>query len=429
MRCSASSNSRNSVSDLSIALTWLCRLIVGTAFALGGWAKCVDPYGTLYKMLEYLGAFGMHSIHHEPVVMAAVALGTLEFTIGICCLLGVLRHSAAILATAVMCFMLPLSFYIWTANPVADCGCFGDILVISNFATFIKNIVLMAACLWLLRHNNDCPGLFARSTHWIVVGLTIVYALVLAAIGYNVQPVADFRSYPLGTSMCATTESPLELIYEKDGERQIFAESDLPDSTWTYLGLADIPNERAPFPVFDENGDEADIWEPEGKQLVIVVADPGEHFLTRSRFANDLARYAMQRGISVCAIIGTTSTGLHEWQLLAAPVFDTYSADDTDLKALVRGDIAAIYLNDGRIEWKRNLASLPAEMADGSDSEKNELDWISRPDDGSLALSLTSLYLTILLLLALFGLFRRPVQKCSISSKQTRLSAAPETTK
>ena len=76
---------------LSTALTWLCRIIVGGAFALGGWSKSIDPYGTMYKMLEYLNAWGFHSMPHEPVVMAAVALGALELTIGVCVLTGTAR--------------------------------------------------------------------------------------------------------------------------------------------------------------------------------------------------------------------------------------------------------------------------------------------------------------------------------------------------
>ena len=91
---------------------------------LGGWAKSVDPYGTLYKMLEYFSAWGLHAIPREPVVMAAVALGALELTVGVCVLFGVLRRSSAIAAFLIMCAMLPLTAYIAIADPVSDCGCF-----------------------------------------------------------------------------------------------------------------------------------------------------------------------------------------------------------------------------------------------------------------------------------------------------------------
>ncbi|MDE6286283.1 MAG: DoxX family membrane protein [Muribaculaceae bacterium] len=381
-------------------ITWLCRIAVGAAFILGGWAKCVDPYGTLYKMLEYIHAWGLYSMPREPVVMAAVTLGITELTIGVCCISGVLRHSAAVAATALMCFMLPLTAYIALANPVSDCGCFGDLLILSNTATFVKNIVLTAACVWLLLRNNCCHGLFLRQLQWLPLVATVVYGLTLAAIGYTVQPLVDFRPYPVGTLLAGGDDEEItKLDYEKNGVTRSFDINELPDSTWTYLGPAEAGAEDdAAIAVFDSDGEEAEIFEPEGKQLIFVVPDPGEHFLTRARFANELARYASLHGVESAAIVGTTTAGIREWSLLAAPEFDVYSADDTDLKTLVRGDIAAVYLHDGKIVWKRNLASLDTDIADNADASVNKLDSLDVPDDGTLASVITAVYVVVLML-------------------------------
>ncbi len=385
---------------LATILTWLCRIVVGAAFILGGWAKSVDPYGTIYKMLEYIHAWGLYTMPREPVVMAAVALGVAEFTIGACCITGVLRHSAAVAATAVMCFMLPLTAYIALANPVSDCGCFGDLIILSNTATFLKNVVLMAACVWLLLRNNCCHGLFLRQLQWLPLVASALYAIVLAAIGYNVQPVVDFRPYPVGTSLSHDGDEEITAFeYEKDGTTRTFAIDDLPDSTWTYLGPAGEESTAAEsLAVFDSDGAEADIFEPEGQQLIFVVPDPGEHFLTRARFANELSRYAAQHGVESAAIVGTSAAGIREWSLLAAPEFDVYSADDTDLKTLVRGDIAAVYIKDGRIVWKRNLASLDTDIAETSAPGTNALDTLSVTDNGTLAAAITAVYLVVLML-------------------------------
>lgn len=368
MPSSESSNSPRPArhSTLAVAATWLCRILVGAAFIAGGWAKSIDPYGTLYKMQEYLHAWGVHGMPVEPVVLAAVALGALELTVGVCVLTGVLRHSSAVAASAIMAVMLPLTVYIAWANPVADCGCFGDMLVISNTATLLKNIVLAACCVWLLLHNNDCRGFFRRGVQWVVVLSTVLYSLVLAAAGYNVQPLVDFRDYPLGTDMSA------------DG---------------------------GAIAAFDEEDDEVEVFESTGRQLVFAVPEPGEHFLTRSRFANELARYASAHGIATAALVGTGARGLEEWKLLAAPVFDVYSADDTDIKALVRGNIAAVYLRDGRIVWKRNLESLDTDLVENAGGRADALDRVEASDDGRLALRLSVAYLGLLLILFLAGLF------------------------
>lgn len=394
MQSSVSSSSRKVI---EAAAVWLCRLLVGGAFALGGWAKSVDPYGTLYKLLEYLNVWGLHAFPREPVIMAAVALGALEFTIGACVLFGVLRRSSAVAATIVMCFMLPLTAYIAVANPVADCGCFGDVLVLGNTATFFKNIVLAAACVYLLKRNTRVAGFFAPAVQWLVVTFSVIYALVLAAVGYNVQPVVDFRPYPLGTFMAADAGESIQLVFEKDGVQQNFSEDELPDSSWTYLGpVGDV---EGLFPVFDPDGEEAEVFETDGEQLIFIVPEPDEQFLTRSRFANELAGYAQEYGVSSAAIIGAGADGLREWVLLAAPDFDVYSADDTDLKALVRGDIAAVYMRDGRIAWKRNMASLSTDMVETAVPGENSLETVSVPDSGRLALIISCCYVGLLLLL------------------------------
>ncbi|MDE6453396.1 MAG: hypothetical protein K2L27_04255 [Muribaculaceae bacterium] len=403
MRPSESSNSRKSSARTAQAVTWLCRVVVGAAFIAGGWAKCIDPYGTMYKMLEYLAAMGVHAMPHEVVIMAAVSLGALEFGVGVCVLCGVLRHSAAVAASAVMCFMLPLTAYILIADPVADCGCFGDMLVVSNTATFLKNIVLSAACVWLLLRGNNCAGVFGRDLQWVVLLSTLVYALTLAAAGYNVQPLVDFRDYPLGTYMAGSSdgEDMLGLIYRKDGVEKVFQENDIPDSTWTYVGLyGDEPAAEGAFAVFDTAGEEVTVFEPEGDRLVFVVPDPGEHFLTRSRYTNELAGYAATYGVDAAVIVGTSPEGLREWALLAAPDFAAYCADDTDLKTLVRGDIAAVYIRDGRILWKRNLASLDTELLDKATPGHNVLADVDRIDDGRAIRLLSGIYLGLLLVLA-----------------------------
>ena len=150
----------------TVWLLWLCRIIAGGAFVVSGWSKSIDPWGFIYKIEDYLAVWQINE-PRELILCGAVALSTVEFLTGVCLLCGMLRRTAAWTATAIMAFMLPLSVYIAVANPVSDCGCFGDFWVISNTATLVKNIIISAALATMLFiGNRRAACLFRPAIQW-----------------------------------------------------------------------------------------------------------------------------------------------------------------------------------------------------------------------------------------------------------------------
>ncbi|MBT6765791.1 MAG: DoxX family membrane protein, partial [Prolixibacteraceae bacterium] len=120
----------------------LARILVGITFTFSGFVKGIDPWGSAYKFTDYFNAMGM-----EWLLWAAFPLGVLlafaEFAIGVGLLFNVLLRFFSWLALIFMVFFTGLTFWVALKNPVTDCGCFGDALVISNWETFYKNIVLL----------------------------------------------------------------------------------------------------------------------------------------------------------------------------------------------------------------------------------------------------------------------------------------------
>ena len=141
-------------------LVWAARIVTGVTFIVSGWAKAVDPWGFIIKVGEYLSVWHL-SVPHEAIVTGCAALACIEFATGIMLATGSLKRSSAVVATAMMALMLPLTVYIAVADPVADCGCFGDLWHISNGATLAKNVVLTALAIYLLLRNRTVPGLYA----------------------------------------------------------------------------------------------------------------------------------------------------------------------------------------------------------------------------------------------------------------------------
>ena len=118
------------------------RILLGIIFVFSGFVKVVDPLGSAYKFIDYFVAFRLEFLEPEAFPLAIFLIAA-EFIIGISLLTGI---KIEIGAWGVMFFMLiftPLTLVLAIFNPVADCGCFGDAIVLTNWQTFFKNFVLM----------------------------------------------------------------------------------------------------------------------------------------------------------------------------------------------------------------------------------------------------------------------------------------------
>ncbi len=279
-----------------IVLTWLMRIAVGSVFIVSGLSKGIDPWGTFYKTSEYLTAMHIPIVEWGNTVLAlAFILFTVEFIIGVSLLTGCYRKAAPIMAALFMLVMLPLTFWIALTDPVADCGCFGDFLVISNWGTFFKNCLISIAVVWLLKFNTKARCLIAPYAQWLATVGMGAYIVAVGYIGYWQQPMIDFRPYKIGTQLFAEEDEPdyepnYVFIYEKDGEERKFGEEDeLPEEGdgWKFVRreekdfvkqnrvrLAKAADE-ADFRVWSEDGEEdvTEMLSGYDSQLILLVPD------------------------------------------------------------------------------------------------------------------------------------------------------------
>ncbi|MDE6853985.1 MAG: DoxX family membrane protein [Muribaculaceae bacterium] len=401
--------------SLRRAAVWFCRLAVGLTFVISGWSKAIDPWGFIIKVNEYLTVWNL-SFPREIVLTACVGLACIEFATGVLVATGSLKRASAAVAAAMMAVMLPLTLYIVVASPVSDCGCFGDFIVLSNLSTFIKNVILTGMIVYLLSVGRTVRGIYAAPIQWLVVAASLVFPLVLAFVGYNIQPVVDFRPYPVGKPLFgdagSDSASDVLYIYEKDGRRRAFALDSLPDSTWTYVdtesGQADQSVVRG-FEVLDEEGFDvsSDLGGVDVPLLLLVVNEPDMQFLSRVHFVNRLYEYASARGVAMCAIVGASGDRLLRWVELTRPRFPVYSAEDTALLQLVRGDAALVYITDGLIRWKRSLISMDAGLPERT-GPQNVLDTDVRVvDSGRLHAVCVASYVMVMLVIYLLSLSPR----------------------
>lgn len=185
----------------------VCRLLLGVVFIFSGTVKAVDPMGGAIKIGDYLTSFGLDKL--QPfTVLISFNLSALEFMLGVCMLLGVYRRYTTFLTLLMMSFMTPLTLYLAIFNPVSDCGCFGDALVISNWQTFYKNVVLLAAAIYVFIHNQRLLQGYTYHVYWFVALWSYVFAIGFAYRNYNHLPILDFRPYKLGANIPALMSIP-----------------------------------------------------------------------------------------------------------------------------------------------------------------------------------------------------------------------------
>ena len=125
---------------ITIAAVIASRIIFGGVFLFSGFVKAIDPVGSAYKFDDYFAAFGLSALDIFSLPLA-FTVAAFEFFLGANTLLGSYKKSVPFLDLLFMLFMTPLTLYLAIANPVSDCGCFGDALILSNWETFFKNIV------------------------------------------------------------------------------------------------------------------------------------------------------------------------------------------------------------------------------------------------------------------------------------------------
>ena len=105
------------INKFSYLLTWnkwltmLLRLLVGGVFAFSGFVKAIDPWGTIYKVNDYLAAFQI--VMPDSIVLFFVfSLFTFEFLLGVSFIFGCYRRLAPVSAALIMLFMTPLTLWI-----------------------------------------------------------------------------------------------------------------------------------------------------------------------------------------------------------------------------------------------------------------------------------------------------------------------------
>ena len=359
----------------------ICRVVFGILFVFSGFIKAIDPIGSALKIKEYLGA--MHLAFMDFLsIPGAILLSTTEFIIGVAILKGLRINLFSKLALWFISFFTLLTLWIYLFNPVSDCGCFGEAIHLSNKATFIKNLVLLAAALVIFLQRKKINPIASPKVEW---GYLIAYgALIIALQGYSLRniPQIDFGIYKSGTDLIAQQQENQEreyettFIYSKDGVEKTFTINDLPDSTWTYVDARTVlvsgaaEDASVNFSFMDAEGNSV------GNE---IVSNPGPVFFISIYNARALHNRAVEKIIELAhklqehnlKLYIISANSVEETQQLFEPYmglngeeFDILYADYKAVISFNRSSGGLTYVNNGIIIEKWARGNYPLDSLD-----------------------------------------------------------------
>ena len=362
----------------------IARVLLGLTFIFSGFVKGIDPLGSVYKFTDYYHVMGL-----DWLTWSAFPLGFIlpfaEFAIGVALVFNVFIRLFSWLALLFMGFFLPLTLWIALKNPVTDCGCFGDALVITNWETFYKNIVLsaFAVIVFAYRKNDKMNFLKSKRPGYLLSGVTTAVYIFLVYWSYNHLPIIDFRPFKAGTNipqaMSIPEDAPKE-VYENiffyknksTGEVQKFNEQNYPwqdTLNWEYVNMESKLVQAGYIPPIHD----FTITTPDGENIIdFFLYDKNYVFMLIAynlekssrkpqEKINNLAGWAKEKGYSFICLTSTLSEDAAAFAQETGAPYDFFNCDEITLKTIIRSNPGLMLIKDGTVikHWHHNDIPTP----------------------------------------------------------------------
>jgi uncharacterized membrane protein YphA (DoxX/SURF4 family) len=350
-------------------------LFVGSVFVFSGFVKAVDPQGTMFKFGDYFEAFHLEFLNPLSLILA-ILLCTVELVTGLNLLFGIrIRITSWILMIFMSGFTI-ITLKLAINNPVSDCGCFGDAIILTNWQTFWKNIILFVPTVFIFLNRNSFPVLNRIYTEWLLTFVFFISGIILAIYSNYHLPLLDFRPYKTGVNipeeMIIPEGSPVDeyefsFIYQKDGKQKEFTIENLPDSTWQWMETRQkLISEGYVPPIHDFSittlaGDEITrkVLSDPGYSFLIIAYDLNKTDIKAFKRLNELSREADSAECRFYCLTSSTYDIIDKFISQVKPDFQIYTADNITLKTIIRSNPGLMLLKEGTILGKWHSRNIP----------------------------------------------------------------------
>ncbi len=367
----------------------ICRILVGALFIYSGFVKGIDPLGSDYKFTDYFYAFGMSWMSFSALFFSFL-LSLAEFMIGVCLFLNIKTKWAAWGALLFMGVFTPLTLILAIKNPVTDCGCFGDALILTNWETFWKNIILLLMTLVIFLNKNKFKSVFNFLEQTVMVVCSIAFMLCIEFYSFRHLPILDFRPYAIGKNISEGMRIPegaphdeykLTLKYKNKntGEIQDFTEENFPwqdTLNWEHHSTEEkLIREGYKAPIHDfviehpEFGNiTEEVLDDENYTFLAVAYNINKTAPENQDKLNKLAAYAQDKGYRFYGLTASNADDVQKYIQAHDVNYEFCSTDEIQLKTMIRSNPGLVLLRKGTVIDKWAHRDLP-EVEDLQDKD------------------------------------------------------------
>lgn len=361
-----------------------CRLLLGAAFIFSGLAKAIDPIGTQIKLSDYLFAFNMGDVlSNSTLLIAACTLAGMELLLGIYMFFGSFVRGTSLLLMVFMLVLTPFTLYLALKNPVHDCGCFGDLLVLTNWQTFYKNVFLLLLSIFVFIFKKHVVPWITIERQWLLSVASLIMIVMFMVDNVRNLPSIDLRPYKVGTSLF-------------DG---VLLQMDVDVSEFSLLdkNLNDITD-----PVLSDTG----------YTFLLILEHVGSASEGHLDLIDDVYDYCNTYGYKMYGVTASGRSEVANWIENTGAEYDFLYSDEIPLKTMIRSNPGLVLMKEGAIIEKWSEANIPDEEFLTAPLEELGL---GTPPEINMAIDIILVALMFLLPLLLVILIDR--LKCMINSK------------
>ncbi len=359
------------------------RILTGIVFIFSGFVKAVDPVGTQIKFSDYFEAMGLPFLMPYALIFSFL-LNAAELTVGLMLLFNTFSKFAAWAGLFFLIIFTPLTLWLAVANPVTDCGCFGDAVKLTNWQTFWKNVILLILILLIFIYRKQFGTDFKSPKTKLWFSLFIILAFAFEFYNYYHLPIIDFRPFKEGAKIkdgIIIPENAEKDVYEtvlyyknlKTGEKKAFDINNIPyedtlnwayDTTITKLVKKGYEPPIHDFFLQDLYGRDYtnEILNYENLSCIIIMPDFEKgikHLIKNKKKVGKISIYTDYHHYPYYCFTSSETSVIMQNKFSLPPYVKILQGDKKMLKTFIRSNPGFVLMKNGVILKKYHYSDIP----------------------------------------------------------------------